>query len=156
MTQKIGYRANANLKPPGLNLSYTQDQLADYIKCGKDPIHFIENHVKIVTLNDGLAPFKPYTYQKHFINAIHNNRFIVSKFPRQSGKSSCVIGYITHYITFQPDVNVAILANKQKTATELFHRLQTAYENLPTYLHCLLYTSPSPRDLSTSRMPSSA
>ena len=25
-----------------------------------------------------------------------------------------------------------------------------------TYDHCLLYTSPSPRDLSTSRMPSSA
>ena len=24
------------------------------------------------------------------------------------------------------------------------------------YMHCLLYTSPSPRDLSTSRMPSSA
>ena len=27
---------------------------------------------------------------------------------------------------------------------------------LGKYLHCLLYTSPSPRDLSTSRMPSSA
>ena len=27
---------------------------------------------------------------------------------------------------------------------------------LPSYLGCLLYTSPSPRDLSTSRMPSSA
>ena len=27
---------------------------------------------------------------------------------------------------------------------------------LPWYTHCLLYTSPSPRDLSTSRMPSSA
>ena len=28
--------------------------------------------------------------------------------------------------------------------------------NLDKYLDCLLYTSPSPRDLSTSRMPSSA
>ena len=27
---------------------------------------------------------------------------------------------------------------------------------LPEYMSCLLYTSPSPRDLSTSRMPSSA
>ena len=31
--------------------------------------------------------------------------------------------------------------------------LQRAYDQL---IHCLLYTSPSPRDLSTSRMPSSA
>ena len=28
--------------------------------------------------------------------------------------------------------------------------------DIASYLHCLLYTSPSPRDLSTSRMPSSA
>ena len=32
-------------------------------------------------------------------------------------------------------------------------RLREAYSR---YLGCLLYTSPSPRDLSTSRMPSSA
>ena len=32
--------------------------------------------------------------------------------------------------------------------------LNLAYENLNS--NCLLYTSPSPRDLSTSRMPSSA
>ena len=31
-----------------------------------------------------------------------------------------------------------------------------AYDKIKTIQHCLLYTSPSPRDLSTSRMPSSA
>lgn len=134
MSERLGYRTNPNLKAPGVNLSYTQDQVDDYVKSSKDPIHFIENHVKIVTLNEGLGPFVPYDYQRDFINQIHNNRFVISKFPRQSGKSSCVIGYIAHYITFQPDVKVGILANKQKTATELFHRLQVAYENLPQYL----------------------
>jgi hypothetical protein len=37
-------------------------------------------------------------------------------------------------LILQADVKVAILANKQKTATDLFSRLQTAYENLPQYL----------------------
>ena len=32
----------------------------------------------------------------------------------------------------------------------------TLYEPLDAFYRCLLYTSPSPRDLSTSRMPSSA
>ena len=39
------------------------------------------------------------------------------------------------------------------------NRFGTKYGNdgeLPQYVDCLLYTSPSPRDLSTSRMPSSA
>ena len=31
-----------------------------------------------------------------------------------------------------------------------------AVREVSTYKYCLLYTSPSPRDLSTSRMPSSA
>ena len=39
---------------------------------------------------------------------------------------------------------------KRKTRREVF------LEKLDQLLPCLLYTSPSPRDLSTSRMPSSA
>ena len=38
--------------------------------------------------------------------------------------------------------------------TEFYQRKEI--KDLMGYLHCLLYTSPSPRDLSTSRMPSSA
>lgn len=134
MSHKTGYRTNPNLKAPGVEVSYTKEQFEDYVKCANDPIYFIKNNVKIVTLNKGLSPFIPYDYQEKFIREIHDNRFVISKFPRQSGKSSCVIGYIAHYILFQPDVKVGILANKQKTATELFLRLQTAYENLPQYL----------------------
>ena len=36
------------------------------------------------------------------------------------------------------------------------YRIQKANEYTKRYSDCLLYTSPSPRDLSTSRMPSSA
>ena len=39
--------------------------------------------------------------------------------------------------------------------TEDEERIEALYTDL-SYLTCLLYTSPSPRDLSTSRMPSSA
>jgi hypothetical protein len=131
---RTGYRSNPNLKAPGINVNYTKDQFDEYVKCARDPIHFIENHIKIVTLDKGLSPFVLYDYQKKFVQSIHDNRFVVSKFPRQSGKSSCVLGYINHYVNFHPDVKVAILANKQKTATELFNRLQLAYENLPQYL----------------------
>ena len=36
------------------------------------------------------------------------------------------------------------------------HAVNIPIDGTPPYFHCLLYTSPSPRDLSTSRMPSSA
>ena len=40
--------------------------------------------------------------------------------------------------------------------TELSMDIWKNGTDLPQYEYCLLYTSPSPRDLSTSRMPSSA
>jgi hypothetical protein len=76
-----------------------------------------------------------YDYQQKFVNSIHKNRFVISKWPRQSGKSTSVIGYICHYITFNQSVSVAILANRLKTAKdELYSKLQLAYENLPQFL----------------------
>lgn len=130
-----GYRNNPKLKPPGVELQYTEEQLREYVKCAKDPVYFCSKYVKVKTLDKGVMPFELYDYQQKFVNAIHNNRFVISKWPRQSGKSTSVIGYITHYVTFNQSVSCAILANKLKTAKdELFAKLQLAYENLPHFL----------------------
>ena len=48
--------------------------------------------------------------------------------------------------------NIADLSDKNRP-TNLAENFSELYDNEWT---CLLYTSPSPRDLSTSRMPSSA
>lgn len=130
-----GYRNNPKLKPPGTELQYTKEQLDEYIKCANDPVYFCSKYVKVKTLDKGIMPFELYDYQQKFVKAIHENRFTISKWPRQSGKSTSVIGYITHYVTFNQSVSCAILANKLKTAKdELFAKLQLAYENLPHFL----------------------
>lgn len=130
-----GYRNNPKLKPPGVDLQYTKEQLEEYIKCSKDPVYFCSKYVKVKTLDKGIMPFELYDYQQKFVRAIHDNRFTISKWPRQSGKSTSVIGYICHYITFNQSVSVAILANRLKTAKdELYSKLQMAYENLPPFL----------------------
>jgi hypothetical protein len=130
-----GYRNNPKLKPPGVQLQYTEEQLREYVKCANDPVYFCSKYVKVKTLDKGVMPFELYDYQQKFVKTIHENRFTISKWPRQSGKSTSVIGYITHYVTFNQSVSCAILANKLKTAKdELFAKLQLAYENLPHFL----------------------
>jgi len=131
----LGYRNNPNLKLPGVELQYTKEQLDEYIKCAQDPVYFCEKYIKVKTLDKGIVPFKLYEYQKKFIREIHKNRFVISKWPRQCGKSTCVTSYICHYVCFNQSVNVGILANRLKTAKEeLFSKLQLAYENLPHFL----------------------
>ena len=66
------------------------------MKCSQDPVYFIKTHMKIVNLNEGLVPFELYDFQEKFVNTIHNNRFVISKFPRQSGNSTTVISYFLH------------------------------------------------------------
>ena len=130
-----GYRNNTKLKLPNVALQYTKEQLEEYLKCANDPVYFCEKYIKVKTLDKGIVPFELYDYQKKFINEIHDNRFVISKWPRQCGKSTCVTSYICHYVTFTQSVNVAILANRLKTAKEeLFSKLQLAYENLPHFL----------------------
>lgn len=48
--------------------------------------------------------------------------------------STIVVSYLLYYAIFNPNVNIAILANKASTARDLLDRLQTAYENLPKWL----------------------
>jgi len=134
VSEKSTYLGNINLKPSGVKVQYTQEQVEEYLKCSQDPIYFIKNYIQIVSLDEGLVNFELYKYQENMVNTIHNNRFVIAKLPRQSGKSTTVIAYLLHYVLFNPQVSVAILANKQATARELLHRLKLAYEHLPNWL----------------------
>lgn len=128
------YLGNPNLKGPGVKIEFTKEQVEEYVKCSNDPVYFVKNYIKIVTLDKGLVPFDLYDYQEDMVKKFHDNRYIIAKLPRQSGKSTTVIGYILHYILFNQNMSVAILANKQTTAREMLSRLKLAYEYLPKWL----------------------
>jgi len=128
------YLGNPNLKKANVAQEWTKEEVKEYTKCMKDPLYFIQTYIKIVSLDEGLIPFKLYDFQKEMVGTFHNNRFTICKLPRQSGKSTTIIAYLMHYILFNPMVSVAILANKAATARDLLGRLQLAYENLPKWL----------------------
>jgi len=128
------YLGNPNLKKVNTKVEYTQDQIVEFQKCSEDPIYFMEKYIRIVSLDEGLIPFKMYGFQKKIVQTIHDNRFTICKLPRQSGKSTTTISYLLHYALFNPNSNIAILANKSSTARDILGRLQLAYENLPKWL----------------------
>ena len=128
------YLGNPNLKRANVQQEWTKKQLFEYKRCMEDPLYFIQSYVKIVSLDEGLVPFKMYPFQKEMVGTFHNNRFTICKLPRQSGKSTVMISYLLHYALFNPSVNIAILANKAATARDLLGRLQLAYEHLPHWL----------------------
>ncbi len=128
------YLGNPNLKKANTPIEFTEDQIREFLRCKDDPVYFSSNYVKIVSLDEGLVPFKPYDFQEKLIRRFHENRFNICKMPRQTGKSTTCVSYLLHYLIFNDSVNIGILANKAATARELLGRLATAYENLPKWM----------------------
>jgi hypothetical protein len=128
------YMGNPLLKGEHVQQEFTKEQLEEYIKCSEDPVHFIENYVKVVTIDHGIVPFKMYDWQKDIVRSVFDNRFVICKIPRQSGKTTTLISCILHLVLFNADYKAAILANKLKTATDIMDRVKIAYENLPKWL----------------------
>ena len=63
---EFGYLGNPNVKRDGIEQTFSQHELSEYIKCMQSPTYFAENYVKIISLDEGLVPFKLYPYQKDY------------------------------------------------------------------------------------------
>ena len=128
------YLGNPLLKKANVPVEWTEEQISEYTRCMKDPLYFCEKYIKIVSLDEGLVSFDMYPFQKEIVGTIHNNRFSICKLPRQSGKTTTIVSYILHYVLFNEQMKVAILANKAATARDILSRLQLAYENIPKWM----------------------
>ncbi len=128
------YAGNPLLKGAYQPVEYDKETIEEYIRCENDPVHFAKQYMKIVHVDHGLMPFDLYDYQEEMVQTMHDNRFVICKMPRQTGKSTTIVAYLLHFALFNPQSNIAILANKGSTSREILQRLKTAYEHLPKWL----------------------
>lgn len=130
----IGYLGNPKLRRAFVNIAMTQFQVDELRKCAADPVYFIKNYVKIVSLDKGIVKFDLYPFQEDMIHNFVNHRFVICKIPRQSGKTITTVAFMLWMILFHENYNMAILAHKGTAANGTLSRLKLAYENLPPWL----------------------
>lgn len=80
------YNNNPNVKNAGVQQSYSLDQVKNIQRYIIDPVAFINECVKVISIDHGIVPFNLFPYQKRIVEAVNNNRFTVCKLFRQSGK----------------------------------------------------------------------
>ena len=98
-----GYLGNNLIKRAGIETQYAKEELDEYLKCSKDPCHFIENYTQIISLDEGMVPFKLRGYQDKLIKHYDNSRFSVVLASRQSGKSITSCAYLLWFLLFHPE-----------------------------------------------------
>jgi hypothetical protein len=118
----------------GVKVEYTQEQVDEYIKCKNDPIYFAKNYIKIVNVDEGLINFSMWPFQEEMLKLFASNRFVITKCPRQVGKTTTTVAYMLWETIFKDTQNCAVLANKGSLARDILAKYQLAYENLPMWL----------------------
>lgn len=128
------YMGNSLIKKAHVASSLTMEQVIEHIKCSRDPIYFASTYCRIISIDDGLIPFRLFEFQKDMIKQYHENRFSITVTARQMGKTTTVAAFILWYAIFHPMKECAILANKGAQAQEVMTRIRMMIEYLPFYM----------------------
>lgn len=111
-----------------------KEVVSEIIKCGKDPVYFVNNYARISHPIKGLIPFKTYPYQSDLLVDFNDYRFNVILKARQLGISTIVAGYVVWLMLFHRDKNILVMATKFATAANLVKKVKAILKNLPDWL----------------------
>ena len=128
------YRGAKNVPVAGAQYEFTPDMVMELRDCKDNIAYFAESFFYIVNLDRGKEPIRLYDAQKRVIQSLVDNRFVSLLSCRQSGKSTLLTIFALWMVCFNEDYRVAIVANKETTAINIFKRIRMAYEQLPNYI----------------------
>jgi len=111
-----------------------EDIRSEIIKCGKDPIYFIDNYVRIAHPTRGTIPFKLFDYQKQLLKDFRDSRFNIVLKARQLGITTLTAAYVAWMMVFYRDKSVLVIATKFKTAANLVKKVRRMIKLLPDWL----------------------
>jgi hypothetical protein len=111
-----------------------EERVKEIIKCGQDPIHFINTYVKIQHPTRGTIPFETYDFQDDVLKALEEHRLNIVLKSRQLGLSTIAAAYATWLAIFHKDKNILIIATKKDTATNMIKKIKVMIKSLPEWL----------------------
>ena len=111
-----------------------KQQVAEILKCGKDPSYFLKTYARISHPMHGLILFNTYDFQDDLLKEFNDYRFNVILKARQLGISTITAGYIVWMMLFHRDKNILVMATKFATAGNLVKKVKSIMKNLPLWL----------------------
>lgn len=106
----------------------------EVMKCGKDPVYFLNNYAKISHPKKGLVPFKTYDFQTDLLKDFNDYRFNIILKARQLGISTITAGYVAWMMLFRREKNILVVATKFSTAANLVKKVKAIIKNLPDWV----------------------
>jgi len=115
-------------------ITQKQRQIKEIIKCGKNPIHFFNKHVKIQHPIRGAIPFNTYEFQDDCVNDFNEHRFNIILKSRQLGLSTITAAYCAWLAIFHKDKNILVIATKLSVAQNFIRKVKFIIKSMPKWL----------------------
>ena len=141
------FKNDMALRSEDEKIEYTPKMIKEYIKCKEDIFYFAEKYYYITTLDDGRVHPSLWNFQKKILKTFINpnadlelnidkisKKNVIVNAPRQIGKTTMAKIFLTHFVLFNSNKTVAILANKERIATKVLAELKDSYKDLPLWL----------------------
>ena len=128
------FKGEVGVRRSGITFALTPDEVQEFIRCKLDIQHFAEAHCRIKREDGSIGQIRLRPYQRTILNLYTRNRFSILMSSRQSGKTINAAITMLHFILFNNDKNIMIVANQASTAIEIIDKIKSIYVNLPFFL----------------------
>ena len=146
------HERDIELKAGKILYKLSQDEVVEFYKCSQDINYFVEKYCRFLT-DYGRQTVKLRSYQTDILEELAEeelndrlldedgnpmlvpvNRNYILMAARQTGKTTTIAAFFAWYLCFHTDRNLAILANKEKTAIEIVDKVTQVFRGLPFFL----------------------
>jgi hypothetical protein len=109
-------------------------QIEEVMKCGRDPIYFINTYCKIFHAERGVIPFNTFPFQDKCVQDFLKHRFNIVLKSRQLGLSTIAAAYALWLALFHKAKEILVIATKLPTAVNFIKKVKVMLKSLPSWL----------------------
>ena len=128
------FMGEIGVRRSGVTFKLSDFELNEYIRCKLDIHYFAEKYCKVKTEDGSIQHITLRDYQKDILDLYTKNRFSILMGSRQIGKTINAAITMLHFITFNNDKNIMVVANIRGTTIEIVDKVKSIYVNLPFFL----------------------
>ncbi|AHI61086.1 terminase large subunit [Enterobacter phage PG7] len=128
------YMGLPNLKRANIKTNWTREMVQEWKKCRDDIVYFAEKYCAITHIDYGTIKVQLRDYQRDMLRIMSSKRMTCCNLSRQLGKTTVVAIFLAHFVCFNKDKAVGILAHKGSMSAEVLDRTKQAIELLPDFL----------------------